>query len=361
MIQITEPFLPPLDEYVQRLQEVWDRNWLTNDGPLVRELEDRLRDYLDVEHVLLVANGTLALQIAFRAVGLEGEVITTPFSHIATTASLVWEGCQPRFVDVDPHSWNLDAEQIDAAVTSRTRGIVATHVYGNPCDVDGIAAAARDHGLRVVYDGAHCFGTRWRGRSILEQGDATAISFHATKLFHTVEGGAVVTRSADLHRRMAYMRNFGHDGPAKFNGVGINAKATEVHAAMGLCNLAYVDGILAKRRSDTGLYDAGLRGLALARPRVHADAEPNGAYYPVLFPSEEVLLAAVDALEARGLVPRRYFYPALSELDYVEHADVPVAKDVSGRVLCLPLSFQIREDEIGTVCGVLREVVGATC
>jgi dTDP-4-amino-4,6-dideoxygalactose transaminase len=216
MINITKPFLPPIAEYEQMIKGIWKRNWLTNNGPLVNELELKLKDYLDVDHLLYLNNGTIALQIAIKALGLTGEIITTPFSFVATTSSVVWEGCTPVFVDIDPETLNLDPSKIEAAITEKTTGIIATHVYGNPCDIDRIDAIAAKHNLKVIYDAAHCFGTKYKGKSVFNYGDVSTTSFHATKLYHSIEGGAVFTRNPELLKKMAYMRNFGYNGPEDF-------------------------------------------------------------------------------------------------------------------------------------------------
>lgn len=357
MIEITRPFLPPLEEYVEMLRGVWERNRLTNDGPLLRRLEEELAGYLGIERLLLVANGTMALQIAYRALDLRGPVVTTPFTHISTTSSLVWEGCRPRFADIDPGSWNLSPAAVVDAVGPEVSGIVATHVYGNPCDVEGLEAVARRHDLRLVFDASHAFGTRVGDRSVLDFGDVSTLSFHATKLFHTVEGGAVVCRTPEAHERAFHLRNFGHAGPGRFKGVGINGKMSEIHAAMGLCNLTHADAVLAKRREDCRRYDEGLQGLPLQRPVLHPDAAWNGAYYAVLLPSEAVLLDVVARLEPAGIRPRRYFHPSLSELDYVPEGRVPVARDVASRVLCLPLAHGMGPEDIDRVCREMRTVL----
>jgi dTDP-4-amino-4,6-dideoxygalactose transaminase len=353
MIPITEPFLPPRNEYDQYLNGIWTRNWLTNNGPLVNELEAKLREYLGIEHLLFLGNGTIAIQIAIKGLGLKGEIITTPFSYVATTSSIAWEGCEPVFVDVDPLSFNIDPGQIEAAITPRTSAILATHVYGNPCDIEAIRTIASKHGLKVIYDGAHCFGTRYRGRSVFEYGDVTTVSFHATKLFHTIEGGGVMTQDPRLLKKMAGMRNFGHSGAENFSGIGINGKNSEFHAAMGLANLNYIDAILAKRKNDHAIYDQRLSGLKLVKPKVAEDAEFNYAYYSLVFDSEQVCLVVFNELKKHQIFARRYFYPLLSSLDYVNKKHVPVAESIAKRVLCLPLSFQITPAEIDRVCKVI--------
>src|SRR5690606_11269120 len=213
MIPVTKPFLPPREEYDRYLEGIWKRNYLTNNGPLVNEFELRLKEYLEIKHLLYLSNGTIALQLAIKALDLKGEIITTPFSYVATTSSIVWEGCTPVFVDIESRSYNIDPTKIEHAVTSNTSAILATHCFGNPCKIDQIQEIADRHRLKVIYDAAHCFGTKYKGRSVFDFGDVSTTSFHSTKLFHTVEGGAVFTKDPELLKKMAYMRNFGHDGP----------------------------------------------------------------------------------------------------------------------------------------------------
>jgi dTDP-4-amino-4,6-dideoxygalactose transaminase len=360
MIPVTKPYLPPREQYQKLIDQVWARNWLTNNGPLVQKLEDRLKTYLDLPHLLFVGNGTVALQIAIKALELQGEVITTPFSYVATTSSVVWEGCTPVFVDIDPNTLNIDPHKIEAHVTEDTSAILATHCFGNPCDIDAIRAIADRHDLKVIYDAAHCFGTTYKGKSVFAYGDISATSFHATKLYHTVEGGAVTTEEAALAERMAYMRNFGHDGPAKFNGVGINGKNSEMHAAMGLCVLDAIAEILARRKAQCAYYDKQLALLNLERPEPIEGACVNHAYYPVLFESHEAMHAAMQALQANDISPRRYFYPSLSSLDYVPEADTPVSDDVAERVLCLPLYHEITKEEQHAVTQTIRTQSGVS-
>ena len=231
MILVTKPFLPPIEEYESYLKEIWQREWLTNNGPLVNDFELKLKLYLQVPHLLYLCNGTVALQIAIRALELKGDVITTPFSFIATTSSILWEGIRPVFVDIDADTLNIDPNKIEAAITPQTSAILATHVYGNPCDIDAIEAIAKKHNLKVIYDAAHCFGTKYKGKSVYSYGDVSIASFHATKLFHTVEGGAVFTNDPDLLKKMAFMRNFGFNGPEDFEYMGVNGKNSEFHAS----------------------------------------------------------------------------------------------------------------------------------
>jgi dTDP-4-amino-4,6-dideoxygalactose transaminase len=356
MINVTKPFLPPQEEYNHYLNGIWSRTWLTNNGPLVNELELALKSYFDVPHLFYVSNGTIALQLAIKALELRGEIITTPFSFIATTSSIVWEGCTPVFVDIDPATYNIDAALIEQAITPQTSAILATHVFGNPCAAQEIAAVAAKHKLRVIYDAAHAFGTRYQGRSVLHQGDISTLSFHSTKLFHTIEGGALITHDPDLANKLAHMRNFGFHGPETFQGVGINGKNSEFHAAMGLCNLKYIGQILDRRQQLSAAYHKMLKPLQVGKPFLEPNDGFNYAYYPVLFESEAVLLKMMTALHGVYVSPRRYFYPSLETLSYVEPGQqMRISSDVASRVLCLPLYHDLSMEEVKMICrAILR-------
>lgn len=355
MIPVTKPYLPPLVEYQEYLQGIWEREFLTNNGPLVQELEVKLKDYLEVKNLLYLSNGTIALQIAIKALRLEGEIITTPFSYVATTSSIVWEGCEPVFVDIDPETLNMNPALIEDSIAEQTTGILATHVFGNPCDIEAIQAIADKYDLKVIYDAAHCFGTTYKGRSVFEFGDVSTSSFHATKLFHTVEGGAVFTNNEDLNYRMSKMRNFGHDGFEKFDGVGINGKNSEFHAAMGLCNLVYIDTILDIRRKQCLLYDELLKNTPVQSINIQKDSKWNYAYYPVIFENENVTLKIKEALEEKNIFPRRYFYPSLDTMDYVKSKEVKVSKDISKRILCLPLYYELKVNNQIQLCSIINK------
>lgn len=360
MINICKPFLPPAADYYQYLEGIWQRNWLTNNGPLVNELELQLKQYLGLKHLLYVGNGTIALQMAIKALGLKGEIITTPFSYVATTSSIVWENCTPVFADVDATSGNIDPAKIAAAITSKTSAILATHVYGNPCDVTAIDAIAKKNNLKVIYDAAHCFGTLYKGRSVFEYGDITTTSFHATKIFHTIEGGAVITHDPAILKTLAYLRNFGHDGPEKFSHAGINGKNSEFHAAMGLVNLTYIEKIRATYKKLVAHYNKKLKKATLEKPVCINGGTSNHAYYAVFFSSEEILLKTVEALNSNAIFPRRYFYPALSEvLPYVKQVSMPVADGLAKRALCLPLYYDLSTEEIDMICNIILRVQNA--
>ena len=344
MIPVTKPFKPPIEEYHYLLKGIWDRTWFTNNGPLVNELELSLKSYLEVPNLLYVSNGTIALQIALKALGITKKVITTPFSYVATTSSIVWEGCQPVYVDIDKETLNIDPLKIEAAIDEDTEAILATHCFGNPCDIDAIDLIAKKFNLKVIYDAAHCFGTKYKGKSVFSYGDISTVSFHSTKLYHSIEGGAVFASDPEVMKRMSFMRNFGHDGPERFEGVGINGKNSEFHAAMGIINLTYVDDILHKRRQLVNVYDLQTRALPLTRPVFCDTAESNNSYYPIIFRTEEALLRTKVNLENHKIFPRRYFYPSLNLLKYVNGA-CPVSEDISARILCLPLFHDLNHDE----------------
>jgi dTDP-4-amino-4,6-dideoxygalactose transaminase len=289
MIQVTKTFLPDLEEYVQHLRTIWSSGRISNHGPLVERLESELQTLLGVKHLLLTTNGTVALQIAIKALELRDEVVTTPFSYVATTSSLVWEGCRPVFADIEPDTLCLDPERAAEACTPNTAGILATHVYGNACDVTALSELARRRGLRLLFDAAHAFGAMFDGKSLASSGDIAVLSFHATKLFHTGEGGALVTEDDDLAHRIRYMRNFGHRGQEEFWGLGINGKMSELHAAMGLAVLPHMSLILETRRRLTEAYDDALAGAEIQRVSWRAGLSRNCAYNPILLPSENVL------------------------------------------------------------------------
>lgn len=354
MIHVTKPFLPPKEEYQKYIDEIWQRNWLTNNGPLVNQFELKLKQKLKLKYLLFLNNGTTALQLAIKALDLKGEIITTPFSYVATTSSIVWEHCTPVFVDIDKKTLNIDANLIEQSITPNTSAILATHVFGNSCDIDAIETIAKRNNLRTIYDAAHCFGTSYKGQSVLNYGDISCISFHATKLFHTIEGGAVITQSPEFLERLAYLRNFGHNGHYEFNGVGINGKNSEFHAGMGLCNLKYIEAIIAKRKKDSLLYDQWLSGLNCQRPEINYQSEYNYSYYAIVFNNEQECVAILNELQKRNIFARRYFYPSLSTLAYVPKSQCEVSEDIASRILCLPLYYSLQESEITMICRYIK-------
>jgi dTDP-4-amino-4,6-dideoxygalactose transaminase len=336
---VTKAALPPFEVYSGYLKQIWESHHLTNFGPLALEFERKLQDYCHASNAFYVCNGTMALRIAIRALELNGsEVITTPFSYVATTSSLVWEHCQPIFVDIETNQLSIDAERIEAAITPKTKAIMATHVFGYPCAVDRIKNIAQKYGLKVIYDAAHAFGVTYNEQPLVNYGDISTLSFHATKLFHTVEGGAIVCSDKAVGERVSYMRNFGHDGPEAFLGMGINGKNSEFHAAMGLSLWPMRDEIVRKRLSVCEAYSTIFGSCAsVTRPVLPKGAKHNGSYYPVIFESEAILLKIRERLQEFNVFTRRYFYPSLSSLPYVKKQQTPIADSVASRILCLPV------------------------
>lgn len=357
-LQVTRCFLPPKEELFSLLSECWENAQLTNNGPLLTRLEASLSDYLGVRHSICVTNGTVAPEEALAALGLAGgEIITTPFSFVATLDAILLKNCTPVFADIDPGTLCIDPEKIEEKITPRTKAILAVHVFGNLCDVDAIERIARKHKLFVIYDAAHSFASFKDGASVFCYGDISTCSFHATKIFHTAEGGACFTNNDDIAQKLKNQRNFGLvDGMPE--GVGTNAKMSEIHAALGLCNLKYTGSIVERRKQTTLLYDSHLP--ALGKPVYKFKEVKNYAYYPVILKSEKQLLAVVAALNGKGIYPRRYFYPSLNTVPFLEKKQsCPVSEDISRRILCLPLSAETTKEQVlevaATVTGAINE------
>jgi len=347
-----------MEEYIALLKTAWDKAWITNSGPLAQELEKQLAAHLGVKHVLFCSNGTIVLQMILKAYKITGEVITTPFSYVATTNVLLWENCTPVFVDIEPQSFCIDPSKIEAAITSKTQAILATHVYGYPCAAEQIEAIAKKHGLKVIYDGAHAFDAFYNGRQVLSYGDVSTCSFHATKLFHTVEGGCIVTNNDELAPQLKLYRSFGHIGDEYFD-IGVNGKNSEFHAAMGLCNLKHLTAIKEGRKQVSDLYELLLKDIFLQRPVGISSSVYNYAYYPVVFSSEEVLLKVWKALQNEQVNTRRYFYPSLNRLPFLKNMQpCPVAEDIARRVLCLPLYNDLPHEDVQRICTVINNEVG---
>ncbi len=355
MIPVTKSFLPPIAEYLAQIERVYANEWLTNRGQLVLELEAKLATYLALKesNVLITNNGTVPLQIALKLLGKGGEIITTPFSYVATTSAIVWENCTPVFVDIHPEYLTIDESKIEAAITEKTTCILATHVFGNPCAIEAIDAIAKKHNLKVIYDAAHCFGVKYQGKSIFEFGDLSTCSFHATKLFHTGEGGAIFCKDKALQHQVYYSHNFGHDGPLAFHGLGINGKISELQAAMGLSVLPYMDEILTKREKLVAFYDQHLNFDTLDTLEIRTNTNWNYSYYPILFPSEEVLLVVQQRLSDLDIATRRYFYPSLNTLSYVSPQTCEISEDIAQRVLCLPLYYELSAE---SQQAIIREI-----
>lgn len=356
-IYVTKSFMPPIEEYNAYVAQIYKNGQLTNQGPLLRELEGKLSEYLNVDNFHYVTNGTVALQIALKALDIEGgEIITTPFSFVATTSSILWEHCKPVFVDIEPNNYTIDVDKIEAAITPETKAIMAVHVFGYACNVDAIQKIADKYGLKVIYDAAHAFGAKFRGKSLLSYGDISTCSFHATKVYHTIEGGACVVRDKEISDRLDLIKRFGINGNEHFC-LGINAKQSEFNAAMGLANFPYIDKIIEKRKEISELYDRELTGL-IERPKTQKELEYNYAYYPVLFKDENELLAVFEKLNANGIYPRRYFWPSLNTLPYInDYKSCPISEDVCSRIACLPLSTELSAISLNEICKIIKEII----
>lgn len=354
MISVTQTFLPPLEEFTAYIQQIWDSKWVSNRGKLVQELEAKLIEYLGVGNLLIVNNGTIALQIAIKALELKGEIITTPFSYVATVSSIVWENCKPVFVDIDEDYLTIDERKIEAAITENTSAILATHVFGNPCNVEALSAIGQKYNLKIIYDAAHCFGVKYKNKSVLNWGDVSTLSFHATKLFHTGEGGAIVCRDEELAHKIFFHHNFGHRGEEEFWGIGINAKISEINSALGLALLPYIDEILDKRKNICQLYDSLLKNTNIRTIKLREFTEWNYSYYPVIFPSERILLKVKQALNSEDIFPRRYFYPSLNKLPYIEYNKFPIAEEISQNILCLPLFTELSENDLERLVKIIN-------
>lgn len=357
MLNVTKVFLPEINEYIEYLKKIWENGWITNNGPLVRELEEKLKNKTETNNLFFCSNGTVVLQLAIKALGLTKEIITTPYSYVATSNSILWENCTPVFVDVNEIDLNINAHQIESAITENTEAILATHVYGNPCQHELIAEVAKKYNLKIIYDGAHAFGSKLNGESILKLGDISTCSLHATKLFHSVEGGLIMTNDNITAEKIMLMRQFGHVYDDYF-AIGINAKNSEFHAAMGLCVLPHLNKIINHRKISSELYDAKLNFKKITRPVLQQNLEYNYAYYPVIFEREQDALNVKTELEKNNIYPRRYFYPSLNELPFYKKVQsCPVSESASKRVLSLPLSHEISEVDIDYICKLINSTI----
>lgn len=357
--------MPPFEEYCEEIQGLWDSRWLTNMGEKHQRLEAALKQYLGAAHIKLFANGHLALENALAAFRFPAgsEVITTPFTFASTTQAIIRTGLIPVFCDVDPDTWTLDPERLEPLITSRTAAVLPVHVYGNFCDIDRIREVAHRHGLKVIYDAAHAFGARWEGRSVAVFGDAAMFSFHATKVFHTIEGGAVCFSDEALAEPLECLKNFGLDGSGDCPYAGGNAKMSEFQAAMGLCNLRHLEGELKKRRTAAERYQellGGVEGIRLMKYR--SGVKPNYAYFPVLFDGERFNRDEIcERLKSHGIVARKYFYPLTSRFACYQKlfpagtGQTPIAAEVSEHILTLPLYAELAEDEVERICRTILE------
>lgn len=365
IIQVAQPFMPPLEEFIPYLERIWENKWLTNNGELHQQLEKELAAYLGVNYISLFSNGTLALMTALQALTIHGEVITTPFSFVATTHSLWWNKITPVFVDIDPITYNLDPKKIEAAITPQTTAIMPVHVYGNPCDMVEIQRIASKHNLKVIYDAAHAFGVKKDGVSILNEGDLSVLSFHATKIFSTIEGGAIISHSEEMKHHIDNLKNFGFRGELVVEEPGINAKLNEVQAAYGLLQLKYVNGFIEKRKLITNTYRELLKEMPGITLQTDVDAiEHNYSYFPVLINKSEFGFSRdelYEKLKANDILSRRYFYPLISnfepykELSSASKANLPIANKIADQVLCLPIYVDLSIEEVEKIVKIIKE------
>ena len=371
IVTVTSPLLPPLEEFVPYLEKIWDSHWITNNGQFHEQLEKALAEYLGVEYISLFTNGTLPLVTALQALSVrEGEVITTPYSFVATSHAIWWNGLHPVFVDIDPVTGCLDAKKIEAAITPRTKAIMPVHVYGTPCDTERIQQIADKHGLRIIYDAAHAFGIQRDGRSILLEGDVSTLSFHATKTYNTVEGGALICHSAEMKQKIDYLRNFGFEDEVTVVAPGINSKMDEVRAAYGLLNLKHVDEAIACRKEVAKLYVEALKnveGIHLYQPIVESfesgKTKLNYSYFPIFVDDERLGMtrdALYDKLKSAGVYGRRYFYPLITDFEPYRNCasaskeNLPEANRMASSVICLPIHHALQEKEVELIVSILK-------
>jgi len=353
-IYVTMPSLAPLEEYNEILKGVWERGILTHNGPLVQQLEQDLCTKLELQHFVAVSNGTIAIQMAIKGLELKGEIITTPFTWVATVSAIQWEGCTPVFCDIEADTLNIDPKKIEDLINEKTVAIMPVHVFGNPCDVEAIEAIAKKHNLKVIYDAAHAVGSTFDGKSLLEYGDIIATSLHATKLLNTGEGGGCIASDNELHEKLKRIRFFGHNDSKNVIEEGFNGKMTEVHAALGLANLKYYDEVLADRKRKYLLYKEILRKDSSLSFQKCKTGESNYSYFPVIFESEEKLLETEKKLNQNSIFPRRYFYPSVNTYtEILPYQPTPISEDISKRILCLPLYWKLQDEDVERICEII--------
>jgi dTDP-4-amino-4,6-dideoxygalactose transaminase len=357
-VYVTQPYLPPLESFIPYLEEIWERKWLTNNGPFHQQLEKELCEHLGVEHLSLFANGTLALITALQALRITGHVITTPYSFVATSHALHWNGIKPIFVDIDPVTFNIDPYKLESAITPETTAILPVHVYGTPCNTEQIERIADIYGLRVIYDAAHAFGVKVNDQTIFSHGDLSVLSFHATKVFNTFEGGAIICRDHKMKQRIDYLKNFGFADEVTVVAPGINAKMDEVHAAFGLLQLKHTTQVATERKRVSDAYHEALRDVpGITLPYLPKGVTPNYSYFPLLIEADFPISrdALYEKLRAASIFSRRYFFPLISEfpmyrgLESAKPENLPVAQRVSNSIICLPIYPDLTNEDIGRV------------
>lgn len=358
MINVTKTTLPPINKYIKYLKKIWANNWITNKGEFVLSLEKELEDYLKVKNLLAVNNGTIAMQLAFKALGLKGEVITTPFTFPATTNALIWEGLKPVFADIDPETFNIDPEEIEKKITKETSAILAVHVFGNPCDVEAIEKIAKKYNLKVIYDSAHAFGIEYKGKSILCWGDINTLSFHAAKVFHTAEGGAVVTRNGKDSQKINLLRNHGIETYDKVVLAGTNAKMNELQAIMGLCVLEEFDEQVLMRKEVYRRYSSFFSNKQFKLQKLNNSlTRYTYPYFPICFPSEKIRDRIYKVLLKNGIRARKYFYPPCHELPYIkgDSKSLLYSTNISHTILCLPIYASLAMEDVNRIINLVNK------
>ncbi|MBO8414830.1 MAG: DegT/DnrJ/EryC1/StrS family aminotransferase [Proteobacteria bacterium] len=354
---VTKPFVPPLEEYIAELEKIWRDRVFTNQGRCVTSLEKVIREYLQCQNFQLVSNGTIALQLAIDALNIkEGEIITTPFTYVATITSILWQRCTPVFADIELNNFTINPEEVEALISSHTKAIMPVHVFGYACKVDELEKISKNYNVPLIYDAAHAFGSKYKGQSLLTFGDLSTVSFHATKLYHMAEGGGISVNSTQLSSRVDLLKRFGHHYD-EYICPGINAKISEIQAALGLVNFKYLNSIISERKSISMKYDYLLDNV-ISRPAAQEGLDYNYAYYPVVFDNEAELLKVIDTLNKCDIYPRRYFYPSLNTLPYVEKRSCPISESLSKRILCIPLYIGLEDDYIEKIALLIKKTVG---
>lgn len=356
-IYVTMPTLAPLEEVNELMKGIWESGIMTHNGPLVQRFEKECAEYLDVPNLVSCVNGTIGLQMAIRALQLKGEIITTPFTFIATISSILWEGCTPVFVDIDPETLCIDSKKIEEKITCHTVGVMPVHVFGNCCNIEAIDAIAKKHNLKVIYDACHSVGVNYKGQSIFNYGDISVTSFHATKMLNTTEGGGCFTLDKELDEKLRRIRFFGFENHADIVEDGTNGKMTEVHAAVGLANLKYLNAALADRKKKYAMYKEALsKDCSLTFQKINGDC--NYSYFPVIFKDEETLLKVQAKLNENHIFPRRYFWPSVNTFTkLVPYVPMPASEDIASRILCLPLYYTLAESDMQRIINIILETI----
>jgi len=356
-IYVTKSYLPPFKEYVQKISTIWDTHVLTNSGPIHNEFIDKLKEYLNVNNLEYVSNGTIAIELALDSLDVkDGEIITTPFTFVATSTAIVWQRCKPIFVDIKSDDFSINPVEVEKKINKNTKAILAVHCFGFPCDVESLDIISKKYNIPVIYDAAHAFGVKINKKSIFDYGTISTCSLHSTKVFHSVEGGLCISTNSDIIEKIRIVKNFGID-KLEQKYVGINAKNSEFHSAMGLCVLEHINEIIKKRKKSYDLYTEQLDKYVCI-PKLKEKITYNYIYYPVLFKNEDELLAVFERLNKNDIYPRRYFYPSLNELPIFNSDSItPIASDISKRIACLPMDTYLEDEDIKIICNIIKDTV----